>query len=110
MRCKIPLCALAIAASALSPSDARAQRSSESQRFASPVRLMAGDKLLGERRLYPSPMYHDVNGDGRTDIVVGDLRGHITVALREAGDGAPRFGPESALQDAHGKDIDFHNW
>jgi hypothetical protein len=77
--------------------------------FAAPVRLKAGDEFLGHNRLYPSPVYHDVNGDGLADIVVGDLRGHLTVALRKTGDPIA-FEAEAKLTDRHGKDIDFHNW
>ena len=78
--------------------------------FAAPVRIEAGTKLLGENRLYPSPMLHDVNGDGLLDIVVGDLRGKITYALREKGDSAPRYGEEQKMLAADGKELDFQNW
>ena len=49
--------------------------------FAPPVKLMAGTKGLGENRLFPSPVLHDMDGDGLADLVVGDLRGRLTVAL-----------------------------
>jgi hypothetical protein len=71
---------------------------------------MAGDKLLGDGRLYPSPMAHDVDGDGRLDLVIGDLRGRLTVARRIAGTGPASYAAETPLQDVDGKDIDFHNW
>ena len=51
--------------------------------FKDPVRLNAGDKMLGKGRMYPSPAAHDLNGDGRFDIVIGDLRGHLTFALQQ---------------------------
>jgi hypothetical protein len=84
-------------------------------RFAAPVRLEAGAKKLGakslgEGRLYPSPVLHDVNGDGLLDVVVGDLRGRITFALREKGTGAPHFAAEQKWMGADGKELDFHNW
>ncbi len=79
-------------------------------KLAPPVRLKAGDKFLGEGRLYPSPVLHDMNGDGLPDIVVGDLWGHLTVALRLAGDGPPRYGAETKVMASDGKELDFHNW
>jgi hypothetical protein len=95
------------AASAQEP--ALASRPSE-PRFAAAVRVFAGESELGAKRLYPSPALHDMNADGRADLVSGDLRGRITVALREAGPGAPRFAAEKPLRGRDGKDLDFANW
>ena len=78
--------------------------------FGAPVRLQAGEKFLGEKRLYPSPVYHDVNGDGLADIVVGDLPGRLTIALRKPGSGQPAYEPETKMNDVDGKEIYFHNW
>ena len=75
--------------------------------FKDPVRLNAGDKMLGKGRMYPSPAAHDLNGDGRFDIVIGDLRGHLTFALQQP-DGT--FASEQKLKDANGKVLDFGNW
>src|SRR5262245_36944788 len=79
-------------------------------RFAAPVLLRAGEKPMGARRLYPSPVLHDLNGDGRADLVIGDLLGRITGALRLAGDGPARFGPDEPVIARDGKPIDFNNW
>jgi hypothetical protein len=89
---------------------ATAQAAIQKPEFAPPVRLKAGDKFMGENRLYPSPVFHDMNGDGRPDIVVGDLIGRMTVALRQPGDGPARYGAESKFMGADGKELDFHNW
>lgn len=81
--------------------------SAQGTRFAEPVQVSAGSKLLGKGRLYPSPATYDINGDGRHDVFIGDLIGHITYALRQA-DGT--FGDEQKLKDAKGKVLDFGNW
>lgn len=79
--------------------------------FADPVRIEAGEAPLGAGRLYPSPAFQDVDGDGNADIVVGDLFGKITVAhalLTE--DGSIAWSAETPLQNREGKDLKFHNW
>lgn len=79
----------------------------QSPTFAAPVRLKAGEAFLGQGRLFPSPVYHDLNGDRRTDIVVGDLAGRLTVAHRT---GAAAFGKEEKVLGADGKQVDLQNW
>ena len=93
----LPVLMLATAAVAQSPT------------FAAPVRLKAGDVFLGENRLYPSPVYHDLDGDQCTDIVVGDLRGHLTVAHGVPGKRGT-FGAEEKVLGADGQILDFGNW
>jgi hypothetical protein len=77
--------------------------------FAPPVRLRAGEAFLGQGRLYPSPVYHDLDGDRLADLVVGDLRGHLTVARRVAG-ATPTFAKEDKVLGADGKIVDLQNW
>jgi hypothetical protein len=79
-------------------------------RFAPPKRFKVGDVYLGENRTYPSPVLHDYDGDGRRDIVVGDLAGRLTVALGVSSDGARSLGPEKPVEDRNGKPLRFHNW
>src|SRR6187551_4116390 len=89
---------LAISALASAPGDAPVAPT-----FAPPVRLMAGEAFLGGGRLFPSPVFHDVNGDGLSDIVVGDLPGRLTVALRVKGDDPRKFAAETELMASDGK-------
>ncbi|HVS09675.1 MAG TPA: hypothetical protein VMS76_07345 [Planctomycetota bacterium] len=107
-------CSLFVAslANAQSP-DARASEAASAQPaaiFASPVRVMAGSKPMGVGRLYPSPVFRDMNGDGLADVVIGDLFGRITVATRIAGDGPPAWGAEVPLEAVDGKELKFSNW
>lgn len=78
--------------------------------FSAPKRILADQKPMGQTRSYPSPVLEDMNGDGLSDIVIGDLPGYLTVSLRLAGAGPPRFGPEKRLSGADGKDLKFNNW
>ncbi len=79
--------------------------------FAAPVRLKAGDAYMGSRRMYPSPVMHDVNGDGLGDIVVGCIFGKVTVALRDASaKGEIKYLKPAPLKMESGKDLKFHNW
>lgn len=78
--------------------------------FAEPVRLKAGDKFLGENRLFPSPVFQDMNADSRADVVVGDLWGKLTVAWRSAGTDPRAFAAEAKVLALDGKELDFHNW
>lgn len=83
--------------------------------FAAPQRIRAGEAFLGEGRLYPSPVLHDVDGDQLQDIVVGDLFGKITFAPRlPAAKGKSKkavlFGAEKELKDRSGAQLKFQNW
>lgn len=82
----------------------------QAPQFAAPVRLEAGGRGLGEKRPYPSPVFHDVDRDGLLDLVVGDLPGKITVARRQRGEGPARYAAETKLLAKDGKELDFANW
>lgn len=95
------------------PQAAAASKAAEQEpaaTFAAPVRVLAGSELMGVERLYPSPVLQDMNGDGRADIVLGDLWGAITVAPRLAAEGAPAWGPDAPLTARDGKNLKFSNW
>jgi len=77
--------------------------------FAPPERIMAGEQFLGYRRMYASPAFHDLNGDGILDVVVGDLPGRATLATGSKG--FPRtFSEERPLLATDGEQMDFSNW
>jgi phytoene dehydrogenase-like protein len=74
------------------------------------VRLKAGESFLGVDRLYPSPVWHDVDGDGLADVVVGDLSGLLTVARRQRSAGPAAFAAETKVLAENGEELDFANW
>lgn len=101
---------LAVAGCAALFSDqAAAQRPADAV-FAAPVRIKAGEAFLGEGRLYPSPVFYDVDGDERADVVVGDLFGRVTSAARTANQSTVAFGADKPLKDRSGEQLKFHNW
>ncbi|MHC4223682.1 MAG: hypothetical protein ACYSX0_06075 [Planctomycetota bacterium] len=107
---RLSLLALAIAGSAILLGSQGLADETDTVRFAAPKRIRAGDTFLGEGRLYPSPVLHDVDGDGLPDLVVGDLFGKVTVAHRLAAKSPVAFGVEKPLNDRDGKPLKFHNW
>ncbi len=100
---------LTIGAAALCQAPAAAQAVGNEAKFAEPVRIMAGDKYLGENRAYPSPAFHDVNADGLVDVIVADLPGRVTVALGSSKK-PMSFGKEKPLLGKDKKQLDFGNW
>ncbi|MCC6465936.1 MAG: hypothetical protein IT463_11405 [Planctomycetes bacterium] len=81
------------------------------QSFEAPTRIKAGEKFAGHElggrdRLYPSPALHDLDGDGKREIVIGDLFGGLTY-LSPTKDG---WGEEKVLNGADGKPLKFNNW
>jgi len=101
MHTQRPLVALACSATLLSLATAQGAQ------FAKPVMIQAGSKVCGKDRLYPSPAAYDIDRDGKLDIVIGDLRGHLTYASQTK---PGTFATEQKLKDAAGKQLDFGNW
>jgi hypothetical protein len=87
-----------------------AQGSDGEAKFAAPKRIKAGDAFLGEGRLYPSPVVHDVDRDKLPDIVIGDLLGKVTHARRKASQPTVVLGAEESMKDRSGVLLKFHNW
>ena len=76
------------------------------QQFDAPVELTADGKPF-HGILYPSPRLHDADGDGKAELLVGDLWGHIRVA--RAGDTATSFGAIDKLR-ARDELLKLNNW
>ena len=106
---KQALLTLAMLGLASLPSQATTHDVDLTVKFAEPTRIMAGDKYLGQRRAYPSPALHDVNGDGHMDLLIADLRGRVTVALG-TGSKPMSFGEEKPLLGSDKEPLDFNNW
>ena len=77
--------------------------------FKAPVEVLAGGNDFSGV-LYPSPVFHDINGDGRHELVIGDLRGYLEYATRLSAGDEGEWGEMTKLQATDGKDIKFSNW
>lgn len=103
------VCALGAAPGGASASDDPA--GGAPAKFAEPVRLKAGDKWLGEGRMYPSPAMQDLDGDGIREVVIADIRGRPTWAkVTKSADGAVAVSEERPLLGRDRKPLDFENW
>ena len=78
--------------------------------FAEPVLLSSGAKPMGRGILYPSPHMYDVDGDGRSEILLGDLAGRLHVAEKLPGDDPLAWSESEPLKGADGEILKFHNW
>jgi hypothetical protein len=74
----------------------------ESPQFHLPVRLKAGtDHIKVEAPGYAAPCWHDLNGDGHKDLIVGQFAdGKMQVLLSNGvlKEGVPTFKPSTWLQ------------
>jgi hypothetical protein len=61
--------------------------------FEKPIRLKAGDKFIDAGAVWghSSPWFADVNGDGKTDLIVGDFSGTFRVFLNTGTNAYPVF-------------------
>ena len=79
--------------------------------FEPPVRLKAGDVFIdtGADIAYSGPSVFDLDGDGKRDLLVGNLCGHIQVFRNVGDDAARRFEAKGFLK-ADGKLVEIPNW
>ena len=83
----------------------------EGSGLAAPIRLEADGAPVdsGKYTAHSGPLFTDVTGDGKADLLVGNFRGHIQVYANVGEASAPRFESRGLLQ-AEGKDLRIHNW
>ena len=77
--------------------------------FAKPVPLMDGKSVLGAELRYPSPALHDLDGDGKLELVVGDLTGRVHIASAAGGASETQWTELTPLQ-SDSEDLKFNNW
>lgn len=72
--------------------------------LAPPVRLLAGDAPIRAEVGHAAPCFHDIDRDGKRDLLVGQMgKGQLLVWRNEGTDTAPMF-TRSTLFRADGKD------
>jgi len=78
-------------------------------KFATPVKLTADDYDFA-KEIYPSPVIYDLDGDGKSELVIGDLRGYLQIANRTSVDDQSGWGPLTKMKAVDGTDLKFDNW
>lgn len=76
--------------------------------FAPPVQLTAGGKKH-TGIMYPSPVLHDVDGDGAAELLIGEIFGTITISERES-EGSTTAWTKARPMQVDGKPIKLNNW
>lgn len=79
-------------------------------RFAPPERLTEGDTFVGQGRIYPSPVMFDIDGNGRAELILGDLRGDLTITRRTTSGSSTVWEGTEPLRGAGGTNVKFTNW
>ena len=80
--------------------------------FEAPIRLMVGSSPLNTaaRQMYPSPAVYDVDHDGKSELIVGDIFGSLNVYENQSDKGDPVWSEHTALKSSNGKAIKVSNW
>lgn len=79
--------------------------------FKPPVRLMDGEgKFINDngKILYPTPVLMDIDNDGQSELVIGDLWGYLRVYERS--DKALTWIGPKKLTTEDGKELKVSNW
>ena len=80
----------------------------EPAQFAPPIQLLR-DGANHTGILYPSPVLYDLDGNGQRELVIGDLKGHITFSQRVA-DGEDHQWTAAEQLQSQGKPLKLDNW
>ena len=84
----------------------------DNQWFEPPKQLMVNGSPLNTfaKKSYPSPALYDIDSDGQTELIVGDISGAILVYERtDASDGLT-WKQHRVLKNVEGKEISVNNW
>jgi len=97
-----------VAAPASSP---RAATTAPTIQLLPPERLVADGRPidLGCDIGHVGPLFTDIDGDGKPDLLLGTFAGRIWVFANVGTAQAPKFTSKSTLE-ADGKEIRIHNW
>ena len=110
MRCRWPRCAFALAA--LVSGVACAQEEADAPRlFEPPVRLKVGEELIdtGKHTGHAGPVIHDLDADGKPDLLVGNFNGHFQVYMNVGTRAEPVYADHGLLM-TEGKAVKVPNW
>ena len=79
--------------------------------FDPPVRLKAGDAYVdtGKYIAHTGPLLYDYDGDGKTDLLVGNFAGSIQLFRNTGTREAPGYEAKGLLE-ADGKPVKVPNW
>ena len=85
----------------------------DNELFSAPTIVMVGDQPLNTaaNKGYPSPAMYDVDGDGKVELVLGDIFGALLVYENEnEGSGDPVWSAFEPLKSHDGEEIEVSNW
>jgi hypothetical protein len=91
--CRYAVVVAAIAALVSNARPAPTNNDADNSVFQKPVRLKAADSFIdsGPQWAHSGPCLHDVDGDGRRDLLVGDFSGQFLLYRNVGTDREPRF-------------------
>lgn len=77
-------------------------------RFADPIPFTTAGAPF-EGMIYPSPALHDLDGDGKKELYLGDLWGHVWAASPASAEDVTAFGEHKKLERGE-EPLKLNNW